>query len=362
MKIQCDICKRQFLYPFDQNTHRHTNVELDGVPVNFWSQVENMENFHYTKHPEEKGIFKYKDLFQTPLVKNISLNEGNTPLVLYSKNIYLKDESKNPTGSFKDRGMPLLMNEVLYHHKNKLAIVSTGNAAISMCRYAKKYGLKSVVFVPESLSSTKVSRLNADEIYLSKDIIDSFEDFFKYCRTNNSVFNGFLSSNVSYLLGLETLTYEIYDKLDDVDIIILPCASGGNAVAQINAYNRLYNARLIKKIPHFIIVQIKGGDPIAEGIKKHCSEWLYIINTPTTSKTLLSEDTCFNYLKLFNFAKTGYLSTISICDDDINQFILENGNMGYDYTSLSVFAAWKKLDLHNKKVVLIITAKGDDIT
>ena len=84
---------------------------------------------------------------------------------------------------------------------------------------------------------------------------------------------------------------------------------------------------------------------------------MYIIEKPTPSKTLLSEDTCFNYLKLFNFAKLGYLSTISIRDNDIDQFIKKNGDMGYDYSSLSVLAALERRKWDNKKVIAIITAK-----
>ena len=200
MKIQCDICKRYFIYPFEQNTHRHKNMEFDGVPVNFWSKIEDLKEFILKRQANEVGIFQYKACFQIPIIKKISLNEGNTPLVPYSKIIYLKDESKNPTGSFKDRGMPLLMNEALCHKKSKIAIVSTGNAAISMCQYARKYGLQSVVFVPKDLRKEKMDALNADELYLSENIIQSFEDFFIYCRKNN-VFNGYLSSNSSYLSG-----------------------------------------------------------------------------------------------------------------------------------------------------------------
>lgn len=358
MKLKCDICEREFSYPYELNHHKHSNLELDGVPVNFWTLIIEKEKNRINKY---NNIFKYCDY---PFVKkHLSLGEGNTPLIELKKGLYIKDESVNPTGSFKDRGMPLLMNEALYFKKDKIAICSTGNAAISLINYSKKYKLKSIVFVPKDISEKKKEELsNSSKIYYSDNIIKCFEDFFEYCNSNDEVFNGFLSTNQSYFLGLGTISYEIFEQLNYSvpDYIFIPCASGGNVVAQYNVWKKLLSEGLISRMPKLIFVQIEGGNPIEQGFKKRIQDELYIIKDPIESKTILSSDTCFNYFKIYKMIEEGSVIPISISDNDINNLDYEDKNK-YDFTSLAALSAYKKfkdkID-ENEIVVVIMTAKN----
>lgn len=360
MKIRCDVCNLIFNYPFEINTHKHLNMELEGVPCNFWTCEDYKLNIKCDD--TKKGIFAFSKLFPMEVIEK-SLGEGKTPLIKINDNLFIKDESKNPTGSFKDRGMPFLMNEVLHHKKKKIAICSTGNAAISLIQYARLYGIESIVFVPKNIDKIKKKALqNATKIIYSNNEISCFEDFFKYCDKNPEVFNGFLSTNISYLLGLETIAYELYYqfKFKTPDYIFIPCASGGNILSEYNAWKKLYNAKLINKIPKLILIQIEGGNPIEQGFDKKIEDKLFVINNPVFSKTILSTDTCFNYHKIYNMIKEKTCIPVSINDDEINDIEIKYKNK-YDYTSLSVFAAYKKYKKNIKnsqKSVLIVTAKN----
>lgn len=362
MKIKCDICNKSFEFPFEQNTHKHKEYELDGVPFNKWSILID-ENFLNYKYKEEKrGVFKYLDLINYDLIEK-TLDEGNTPLVEISKNLYIKDESVNPSGSFKDRGMPFIMNEVIKHGKNKIAIVSTGNAAISLIKYAKLYNLKSIVFVPENISESKKNKIkDASEIVYSKDIIESFENFIKFCDEQDDVFNGFLSTNISYLIGLETTFLEIYSQLQECpDYVIVPCASGGNVLSSYNAFKRLYLLGKIKKMPIIYMVQIQGGDPIKQGFELKSFDKPFIIENPSKSNTIISTDTCFNYYKIIEGMMEKVIVPVSIDDNEINNISKKYKKYNLDYTSLSVFAVYEKYIeiFKNNKTVMIATAKGE---
>ncbi len=363
MKIRCDLCNLIFDFPTEINNHKHQSMELEGVPCNFWTCEDYKININLDK--TKKGIFSFQKLYPIDLVEK-SLGEGNTPLIKISNNLFIKDESENPTGSFKDRGMPFVMNEVLYHNKKKIAICSTGNAAISLVNYAKLYNLESIVFVPKSIDKKKKEELSiATKIMYSDNEISCFEDFFEYCNINNEVFNGFLSTNISYLLGLESLTYELYYqfKCNTPDYIFIPCASGGNIVSQYNAWKKLYNEKLINKIPKLVLIQIEGGNPIEQGFNKKVEEKLYIIDNPIFSKTILSTDTCFNYFKIYKMIKENICIPISIKDKEIDA-VEDKYKEKYDYTSLSVFAAYNKYKKNIKnteKSVLIVTAKNRGI-
>lgn len=366
MKVICDVCKQEYECFSDVIKHRHIEYELNGVPCNFWSVIRNdLQPEMFEPVTSNSGVFKYENLFPKIPVK-LSLNEGDTPLYEIDANVLIKDESRNPTGSFKDRGMPLLMNEVLINNKLIVATVSTGNAAISMAKYSKLFDIKTFLFISKDTEKSKLDYLSnlSIELFFSENLIYSFEDYFAFCRRNSEVYTGYLSANPSYLLGLETLSYEMYFQLKKKapDYILIPCASGSNIVAQYNAWANLYRNKLTHKIPIILIIQIVGGNPIELGFLNKKYDELYVINDPVHSKSILSSDTCFNYYKAIEILRLGYAQTISVTDRDIDNFtddIVFQHCENFDYSSLSVFAAYKKYRdklKKDEKVVLIITS------
>lgn len=355
MKLVCEICKKEFSYPTEQINHRHSDIELDLVPPNFWSIKDYLPEF-------EIKLLNGKIIL--PKVRKASkLKAQDTPIIRYSESVYLKDESVNPTGSFKDRGMENLMNEILMHKKSKVAVVSCGSGAISIVRYAKEYGIKSLVFVHKGVSKDSLEQIqNADEVFYSDTFVKSYEDFMKYSLEHDDIFWGFLNTNVSYMLGLRSMAYEIIrDMKEAPDVVIIPCGSGMDIIAQNLAFREMYNAGIISKIPRIGVVEIEGGNPIKQGFEKGVDDYLYVID-PIESKTILSNDTCFNYKKIYDMASRNEVFFISVSDAQIDDFILKHPEFKakYDYTSISAMAATEYYTKGNNNdiVVTVLTCKN----
>ena len=83
---------------------------------------------------EELSLWRYKSVL--PDIETvISLGEGHTPLIPISNNVYVKDETVNPTGSFKDRGMALAVTMAKAQGVETICLPSAGNAGISAAAY-----------------------------------------------------------------------------------------------------------------------------------------------------------------------------------------------------------------------------------
>ena len=286
----------------------------------------------------------------------------------YRFNIYLKDESSNPTGSFKDRGMPLMLSDAKMLGKKRIAIPSTGNAALSLGYYANKADIESTVFVPSDTHVKKLKLLEKNShVIKCKDLIESYESFYRFCQENSDVYNALPGTNVPYSQGLKTLAYEVFEQCNNFfpDWIIMPCASGGNIVAQYEGFSDLYQMGLIKKMPKFVTVQILGGDPITIGFKKKQNDSVVIIENIVESKSILSSDTNFNYFKIMRILEKTEGLAISVSDAEIDITISQNDFPDLDYSSMSVFTALGLLDKvikQNENVILIGTAKKHDMS
>ena len=273
-------------------------------------------------------------------------------------NLYIKDERTNPTGSFKDRGMPLLIADAK-NKTNTIATVSTGNAAISLTNYAKRAGFKTLIFLPKNTPQSKINLLKkSNKIILDSDLIKSYEHFVKYCKTHKEIYMGFLATNIPYMQGVKTMAYEIYEQLGNraPDWIVIPCGSGGNLVSIYQGFVDLLNMEAINILPRFVSVQIKGADPITQGYKIGETETAVIIKAPTISKaSAIASDTCFNYKKVQKILLNTHGIAISVTDTEIDKYI---DSINFEYSSLSVFAAIKQIPIKkNENVVLIGTAR-----
>ncbi len=354
MKIVCEICGKEYKYPFEQITHRHESLELDLVPPNFWRVEEYLHDFGVDPKSCEVTI---SNAIYTPIMK-----VGHTPLKQFKSKIYLKDESVNPTGSFKDRGMQLLMNDIINCGKKKVAVVSCGSGAISVIKFAKQYGLKSCVFVHKGIPNESMELIReADEVFFSENFIKSYEDYMKYVLETPEVYWGFLNTNISYMLGLRTLSYEIVAELGKApDVLFLPCGSGMNIVAQNLAFTEMFENGLISKMPRICVVEHEGGNPIKTGFEKDIRDYLYIVDELGETKTILANDTCFNYKKITDMARRNEAFFISFNDAEIEKFLQEYPEYRerYDYTSLAVMAAMKKYNCSDELIVAVLTCRN----
>lgn len=202
-----------------------------------------------------------------------SMMEGATPLLENKKmaaqlkigNLYLKNESLNPTWSFKDRGTFTALLHAVKLGYRKVSTVSSGNTAMSVAAYGARAGMKTYVFVSSLIPAAK---LNPIAIYHPKLIkVTGRYDLVQ----KNSIRLGaklgiyVMNSDAPFRLeGYKTLAFEVCEQteFDVPDYVLVPNSSGGHIRGIEKGFREFKACGLIRKIPRIVCVQATGCSPV----------------------------------------------------------------------------------------------------
>jgi threonine synthase len=179
----------------------------------------------------------------TPIV---SLGEGSTPLLpaprlsqRLGREVWLKWEGANPTGSFKDRGMTVAMSKALEEGAHAVVCASTGNTAASAAAYAARAGLPALILQPAgAVAVGKLAQARAVGARLLE-VRGSFDEAMAAARKLAERGTHVLvnSLNPYRIEGQKTAAFEILDELGDVpDVLTLPYGGGGNTRAYFTGF------------------------------------------------------------------------------------------------------------------------------
>ncbi|MFN2582135.1 MAG: threonine synthase [Candidatus Dormibacteria bacterium] len=225
------------------------------------------------------SIWRYRELLPVSLDSEpISLGEGWTPLLharnlgneLGLRNLYIKNDTVNPTGSFKDRVVSVALTWARDHGFATVACASTGNLANAVAAYAARAGLRAVVLVPADLEPAKISATAVYRPTLVR-IDGSYDDVNRLCtELVDAVDWAFCNINLRpfYSEGSKTLTFETVEQLGwrMPDEIVVPVASGCQFVKHRKAVSELVQLGLVvdnARIPRFTGAQAAGCGPVA---------------------------------------------------------------------------------------------------
>jgi threonine synthase len=184
---------------------------------------------------------RYAD--RLPLSKDapiVSLGEGSTPLLPAPRigarlgaELFLKWEGANPTGSFKDRGMTVVITQALADGARAIVCASTGNTAASAAAYAARAGLEAVILQPEgAVARGKLAQARA--VGATVEARPSFEEALAEAQELEARGTHVLvnSLNPLRIQGQKTAAFEIVEDLGSApDILALPYGGGGNLCA-----------------------------------------------------------------------------------------------------------------------------------
>jgi threonine synthase len=184
---------------------------------------------------------RYRDrLPLAPGTEIVSLGEGSTPLLRAPRlsgrtgsEIWLKWEGANPTGSFKDRGMTVVVSKALADGARSIVCASTGNTAASAAAYAARAGLQALILHPEgAVARAKIAQAQIVGAKLSArpDFDEALQEARELQARGTHVLVN--SLNPLRLQGQKTAAFEIVEELGGLpDVLALPYGGGGNLCA-----------------------------------------------------------------------------------------------------------------------------------
>lgn len=217
-----------------------------------------------------KGMKKYAAML--PYDDFPSLGEGDTPIVSVPrlaekvgiKNLFVKCEFQNPTGSHKDRMNPLIVLRAREMKYERVAAASSGNEGVSLACYAAAAGISCSIAATETIALHWKQAITAAgaELITTADSIGRWE----LMRKKMSRDNWFCATNVNIppvgscpfgVQGYKTISYEIYEEMKDglPDYIMIPTSRGDLLWGIYEGFKNLEDAGKIAKIPHLIAVE-----------------------------------------------------------------------------------------------------------
>ncbi|MCL6558250.1 MAG: threonine synthase [Firmicutes bacterium] len=234
----------------------------------------------FTKNKFKKclpGIWKYWELLpiKSPTIV-VSLHEGGTRLhecnhlssILRVSRLYVKDETGNPTGSYKDRPASVAVSKAVEFGAQILAIASDGNAGPSVAAYAAKAGLPCYVFMPTSTPNERLTQVwlyGATLVTIDGsvneciDLVEKGRQKFGWHHMSTA-----RAVNPYQREGSKTIAYEVCEQLDwnAPDWVAVPVGGGGLLSAIWQGFNELKALGLIERVPRMLGVQAAGCAPL----------------------------------------------------------------------------------------------------
>jgi threonine synthase len=236
---------------------------------------------------------RYRDFF--PFLdsrQSVSLYEGFTPLVesaeladeLHVKRILCKNETQNPTWSFKDRGTVVGVHHALSLGYKRIGAVSTGNMAVSVAAYGARAGLQTLILVSANLPAEKLAPIavyNPVVIQVEGDYAQLYLESLNIGKEHNIYF---INSDVpARVEGSKTIAFEICEQLDfDMpNYVIVPTSSGGNIRGILKGFEEFKRCGLIHRVPRIICAQASGCSPIYNAYTRN-EEHITRVENPET--------------------------------------------------------------------------------
>ncbi len=372
IKQKCIECGKE--YNVDEIVY---NCECGGL-LEIVYDLENLEVSRETFKNREFGVWRYKEFLPVKDEnKIISLKEGNTPLyrcknleeIFGVKELYVKHEGANPTGSFKDRGMTVGVSLANTLNIKSVGCASTGNTSASLAAYSAKAGMNCIVLLPEG--KVALGKLAQAMFYGAKvlEVMGNFDYALEMVRelANKKYVYLLNSVNPFRLEGQKTIGFEIAEQLnwDVPDRVIVPVGNAGNISAIWKGFKEFYKTGLIDSLPKMTGIQAEGANPIVRAFKKG-KEDIEPYPNPETVATAIRIGNPVNAKKALRaiYESKGYAEDVS--DEEIlnaQKLLARKEGIFVEPASASSIAGLKKLLEEgiidkDEKIVCITTGHG----
>jgi threonine synthase len=204
---------------------------------------------------------------------------GDTPLLeaprlrdkLGLPNLFLKDDTRNPSGSTKDRASLLVVAKAVEYGCDTVATASTGNAASALAAVAASVGLRAVVLVPAAAPPAKLAQMQSYGAVVVP-VDGNYDQAFELCSAACDQFGWYNRStalNPFTIEGKKTAALEIAATMapDPPDTILVPTGDGVILAGLAKGFRDLERAGLIERCPRLVAVQPEGSSAIANALR-----------------------------------------------------------------------------------------------
>lgn len=260
-------------------------------------EIEMFTNSKFSDRSERNILKKYSDFFPFENINpSLSLGEGTTPLIESNSlgrelniNLFLKNESLNPTWSFKDRGTYVALQHALKLGFKRIGTVSTGNMASSVASYGARADIETVILVKKGMAKEKIIQTYVYEpqiIEVDGDYGSLYYESLKLGKEKGIYFMN--SDNPFRVEGSKTIAFEIVEQmnLSSPGFVIVPTSAGGNIRGIYKGFKECFLNGLIEKIPTIVCVQAKGCSPIYEAFINNKTEIERFENPHTVARAI----------------------------------------------------------------------------
>ena len=269
----CPVCQSPLLSIYDLE-HAREAVDRDEI----------------SQRP--KGMWRWHELLPVLNQENqIFLGEGDTPLLslphleneLGLSYLYVKDESSNPTGSFKARGLAAAVSKAKELGVEKVVIPTAGNAGGAMAAYAARAGLKAYIFMPKDtpFANIEESRIAGAEVVLVDGLISDAAGLAGEKARAEGWFDVSTFKEPYRVEGKKVMGYELAESFnwELPDVIIYPTGGGTGLVGMWKAFDELEKLGWLEntKRPRMVSVQADGCAPVVKAFQAKalfCDFWV----------------------------------------------------------------------------------------
>ncbi len=275
------------------------------------------------------NLWRYAELLPVEGDPAVDLGTGFTPLVKADRlahelglgEVWVKNDTRNPTNSFKDRVVSVALSKALEFGLKVAACASTGNLANSVAAHAARAGLRSYVFIPSNLEQGKVV---TTAVYGGNVVAieGNYDDVNRLCAELAGVYEwAFVNVNMRpfYAEGSKTLAFETAEQLGwrTPDHVVVPVASGSLLTKIRKGFEELHKVGLLDDEPHVRVsgAQALGCSPVAKAFLEH-ADTIRPVKPDTIAKSLAIGNPADGYFALDVVRETGG-GMAAVTDDEI---------------------------------------------
>jgi threonine synthase len=266
------------------------------------------------------SLWRYREVLPLEEGDENSLIEGFTPLLAVEPNVWVKDESRNPTGSFKARGMAVAISMARHLGARVLSAPSAGNAAGALAAYGARAGLPVTVAMPDD---TPAAFFNECELYgaMIYKVQGTIADAGKFLRERGpkDAFDVSTLREPYRIEGKKTMAYELVEQMDGEvpDVVLYPTGGGTGLIGMWKAFHEMEQLGWIArgKRPRFVSVQAAGCAPVAKAFHEGAERTEPWLNPQTRAYGLRVPTPLGGFLCLRALRETNG-TAVAIADDE----------------------------------------------